>query len=107
MINISKREWCSSLCACMETSMLKLLLINGPKSGTVLYVIKRKHKLKCTNRYVIFFSTPTGLEDVSRYPMLLAELARDRQWSSTDLKKLAGANLVRVFREVEKASHVI
>ncbi|PNF37771.1 hypothetical protein B7P43_G11314 [Cryptotermes secundus] len=46
--------------------------------------------------------TPTGLEDVSRYPMLLAELARDRQWSSSDIKKLAGANLVRVFREVEK-----
>jgi hypothetical protein len=34
--------------------------------------------------------------------MLLAELARDRQWSSSDIKKLAGANLVRVFREVEK-----
>ncbi|XP_021918235.1 dipeptidase 1-like isoform X2 [Zootermopsis nevadensis] len=46
--------------------------------------------------------TPTGLEDVSRYPMLLAELARDRQWSSSDIKKLAGSNLVRVFREVEK-----
>ncbi|XP_066995805.1 dipeptidase 1 isoform X2 [Anabrus simplex] len=46
--------------------------------------------------------TPTGLEDVSRYPMLLAELARDRQWSSSDIKKLAGGNLVRVFREAEK-----
>ncbi|KAJ8866691.1 hypothetical protein PR048_032552 [Dryococelus australis] len=49
-------------------------------------------------------STPAGLEDVSRYPLLLAELARDRHWSSSDIKKLAGANLVRVFREVEKVS---
>ncbi|XP_049809601.1 dipeptidase 1-like [Schistocerca nitens] len=46
--------------------------------------------------------TPEGLEDVSRYPLLLAELARDRLWSASDIKKLAGANLVRVFREVEK-----
>ncbi|CAG2063619.1 unnamed protein product [Timema podura] len=34
--------------------------------------------------------------------MLLAELARDRLWSSSDIKKLAGGNLVRVFTEVEK-----
>jgi len=41
-----------------------------------------------------------GLEDVSKYPALFAELAR-RGWSDADLKKLAGENLLRVFGEAE------
>jgi len=44
---------------------------------------------------------PVGLEDVSKYPDLFAELLR-RGWSPADLEKLAGRNLVRVFREVEE-----
>jgi membrane dipeptidase len=43
---------------------------------------------------------PAGLDDVSRFPDLLAELAR-RGWSDDDLAKLAGRNFLRVFREVE------
>ncbi|KAJ9589158.1 hypothetical protein L9F63_013268, partial [Diploptera punctata] len=46
--------------------------------------------------------TPVGLEDVSRYPYLLAELARTRGWTIRQLEKLAGSNLLRVFRKVEK-----
>ncbi|KAK3798089.1 hypothetical protein RRG08_034645 [Elysia crispata] len=45
--------------------------------------------------------TPVGLEDVSKYPDLFAELLR-RRWSVEDLEKLAGKNLLRVFKEVEK-----
>jgi membrane dipeptidase len=45
-------------------------------------------------------STPDGLEDVSRFPDLFAELIR-RGWSDGDLKKLAGQNLLRVFRAAE------
>src|SRR4051812_23379788 len=41
-----------------------------------------------------------GLEDVSTFPALFAELAR-RGWSDTDLKKLAGENLLRVFAQAE------
>jgi membrane dipeptidase len=41
-----------------------------------------------------------GLEDVSKYPALFAELVR-RGWSDADLRKLAGENLLRVFRRVE------
>ncbi len=41
-----------------------------------------------------------GLEDVSTYPALFAELAR-RGWSDSDLKKLAGENFLRVFARVE------
>ena len=45
-------------------------------------------------------STPDGLEDVSKFPALFAELIR-RGWSDADLKKLAGQNLLRVFRAAE------
>ena len=44
--------------------------------------------------------TPVGLEDVSRFPELFAELIR-RGWSDADLKKLAGQNLLRVLRQAE------
>jgi membrane dipeptidase len=43
---------------------------------------------------------PVGLEDVSRFPFLFAELIR-RGWSDTDLKKLAGRNLLRVMHQAE------
>lgn len=47
--------------------------------------------------------TPTvtqGLEDVSRYPALFAELLR-RGWSEADCKALAGGNVLRVLRDAE------
>lgn len=43
---------------------------------------------------------PVGLEDVSCYPALFAELA-DRGWSDADLVALAGANVLRVLRDAE------
>ncbi|HEU5170040.1 MAG TPA: dipeptidase [Gemmatimonadales bacterium] len=46
---------------------------------------------------------PVGLEDVSTFPALFAELIR-RGWSDDDLRKLAGANLLRVLREAERVS---
>jgi membrane dipeptidase len=44
-----------------------------------------------------------GLEDVSTFPALFAELAR-RGWSDADLRKLAGENLLRVFSAAEAVS---
>ncbi|MFN2315534.1 MAG: dipeptidase [Gemmatimonadales bacterium] len=41
-----------------------------------------------------------GLEDVSTYPALFAELAR-RGWTEADLRKLAGENMLRVLEGVE------
>jgi membrane dipeptidase len=41
-----------------------------------------------------------GLEDVSTFPALFAELAR-RGWSDSDLRKLAGENFLRVFAQAE------
>jgi membrane dipeptidase len=50
-----------------------------------------------------FDGPPDGLEDVSCYPALLAELMR-RGYTREEIKQLAGLNLLRVFREVEKVS---
>lgn len=50
-----------------------------------------------------FTGPPEGLEDVSKYPDLLGELLR-RGYSRDDVKKIAGKNLLRVMREVEKAA---
>lgn len=55
-------------------------------------------------------STPQGLEDVSKYPDLFDILANGaynngttfEAWTREELQKLAGLNLLRVFREVEK-----
>ena len=49
---------------------------------------------------IILDSFPEGLSDVSFYPDLFAELAH-RDWTDEDLKKLAGLNLIRVFKTVE------
>lgn len=46
--------------------------------------------------------TPSGLEDVSKYPYLLAELLTDPSWSEDDILSLAGLNLIRVFEKVEE-----
>jgi membrane dipeptidase len=43
---------------------------------------------------------PVGLEDVSKYPYLFAELIR-RGWSDEDLKKLASGNILRAMRQAE------
>jgi membrane dipeptidase len=44
--------------------------------------------------------TPEGLEDVSTFPQLFAELIR-RGWSDAALKTLAGQNLLRALRGAE------
>ena len=66
-------------------------------------------EFSCTERaahwshgFFCFRSTPTGLEDVSRYPQLLATLLEDPTWTEEDIKKLAGLNLLRVFGKVEQ-----
>jgi membrane dipeptidase len=44
-----------------------------------------------------------GLEDVSKYPMLIAELSR-RGWTEADLRKLAGENVLRAMTRAEQVS---
>jgi membrane dipeptidase len=48
-------------------------------------------------------SVVVGLEDVSKYPALFAELAH-RGWSDEDMKKLAGENILRVLEQAEQVA---
>lgn len=46
---------------------------------------------------------PIGLEDVSTYPALVAELLA-RNWTEEELKAALAENLLRVFKKVEEVS---
>jgi membrane dipeptidase len=48
-------------------------------------------------------STPVGLENVSTYPALTAELLK-RGYSDDDVRKIIGLNVLRAMRQVEKVS---
>lgn len=48
-------------------------------------------------------STPRGLEDVSKFPSLIAELLR-RGVSDEDAGRVAGGNLLRVWKEVDEVA---
>ena len=48
-------------------------------------------------------TVPQGLEDVSKYPMLVAELVR-RGYSDEDVLKVMGGNVLRVMRGAEDAA---
>jgi membrane dipeptidase len=49
---------------------------------------------------------PLGLEDVSTYPALFAELLK-RGYSAEDLRKIAGLNMLRVMRDAEGVSRLL
>ena len=46
---------------------------------------------------------PEGLDDVSTYPKLFAELIR-RGWTDADLRKLAGENVLRAMERTEQVA---
>ena len=48
-------------------------------------------------------TVPEGLEDVSKFPRLIAELLR-RGLSDEDAGKVAGGNLLRVWKEVDQVA---
>jgi len=48
-------------------------------------------------------SVPLGLEDVSKFPDLMAELLR-RGWTVQEIRKVAGLNLLRVLRAAERVA---
>ena len=51
-------------------------------------------------------STPVGLEDISTFPSLFAELSR-RGWSDQDMRQLAGENVLRVMRQAERVARIL
>lgn len=62
-----------------------------------------KHRVGLGADYNGIEVAPDGLEDVSKYPELFAELIR-RGWTHDELKGLAYKNLLRVWEKVEKVS---
>ncbi|MEP7347109.1 MAG: dipeptidase [Gemmatimonadaceae bacterium] len=46
---------------------------------------------------------PEGLQDVSTFPVLLAELSR-RGWSEADMRKVAGENVLRAMAQAERVA---
>ena len=48
-------------------------------------------------------AVPAGLEDVSTFPALTAELLR-RSWPDEDLRKALGLNVLRVMRTAESVA---
>ncbi len=49
------------------------------------------------------FALPEGLQDVSQYPNLIAELLR-RGYSDADIEKILGGNALRVWEAVERVA---
>jgi membrane dipeptidase len=45
--------------------------------------------------------TVAGLEDVSKFPVLVAEMLR-RAMNLSDVEKIIGKNVIRVFKQVER-----
>lgn len=54
----------------------------------------------CVKLHTFLLRLPTGLENVSKYPDLVAELLR-RGWTDNEVKDALGRNLIRVFKAVE------
>jgi membrane dipeptidase len=48
-------------------------------------------------------SLPVGLEDVSRFPYLVAELLR-RGYSDGDVRRIMGGNILRAMRQAEEVA---
>ena len=48
-------------------------------------------------------TVPEGLEDVSKYPALTAELVR-RGYKDDEIKKILGLNILRVMRAAENVA---
>ncbi|KAK1927955.1 membrane dipeptidase-domain-containing protein [Papiliotrema laurentii] len=71
----------------------------------VEYIANRigKHHVGIGSDYDGIESTPRGLEDVSKYPNLFAELIK-RGWTQDDLSLLAGGNVLRILRGAEEVS---
>ena len=54
--------------------------------------------------YLKIDSLPEGLEDVTKFPDLVAELLK-RGYSDQDVRKVVGENLIRVFEKAEQVSN--
>ena len=72
---------------------------DGTEKYVSKFILSMYHLILCDVR------VPKGLEDVSKYPSLFAELIR-RGYSDSDIAKIARDNFLRVFKAVEEVIHI-
>uniref|UniRef100_A0A182PNK0 Dipeptidase n=1 Tax=Anopheles epiroticus TaxID=199890 RepID=A0A182PNK0_9DIPT len=99
---------CNGTTAAVPDHILSALSQNG---GVLMLNVERcgdkPMSLKDAITAINYIRAIAGVDHVGlsgspkNYPLLLAELARDRLWGSIAIKKLVGGNIVRVLREVE------
>lgn len=87
--------------------ILTKLALNG---GIVMVNVKGcpEISIEQTLAHINYIRQKTGVNHIGlggetdrEYPLLLAELARDRHWGTAAIRKLVGENLIRVFKDVE------
>lgn len=83
-------------------------LLKATPSGTQCLRVGRQVGPQAPDRWAVEpgplcppLRLPTGLEDVSKYPDLIAELLR-RQWTEEEVRGALADNLLRVFEAVEQ-----
>ncbi|KAL3831964.1 hypothetical protein ACJMK2_023652 [Sinanodonta woodiana] len=82
----------------VQNDVLQMTKENG---GVVMVNFYDKYVNCGPNKTNITTFLPVGLEDVSKYPDLFAELIK-RGWSDEELRMLAGKNLIRVLTKAEQ-----
>ena len=92
----------------MLTTSRQLLALTTSASEATLMESPRKLQFKFSPRGFSlathpFCSVPVGLEDVSKFPNLFAELIA-RGYSDDDVVKIAQGNLIRVLQTVEEVT---
>uniref|UniRef100_A0A336LBM1 Dipeptidase n=1 Tax=Culicoides sonorensis TaxID=179676 RepID=A0A336LBM1_CULSO len=84
-----------------------IMMLNVEKCGDKLLTVKDAIQMINYVRAIAGIDH-VGLSSAPKiYPMLLAELARDRLWGNVAIKKLVGGNIVRVLRDVDSAKQKI
>ena len=93
---LSKQEKKQVVNFCKKVNNARLPIVLGVGSNNTFALVE---EIKSTDFDGIDV-TPLGLEDVSSYPRLTAELLR-RDYTDDDIRKILGSNILRAMRHVE------
>ena len=108
MINFS-----SDFISCVASDDVSGLPVSDPEHATVAHVVD--HVVYIGERigydhvgigsdFDGVMNLPTGLDDVSKFPALVAEMLR-REVSNKDVVKVIGGNILRVWKQVEDVAN--
>lgn len=107
----------SALCNSTSTipdHILSALSLNG---GVIMLNVdkcgKRELSVKESIQIINYVRAIAGVDHLGlssapkNYPLILAELARDRLWGNVAIKKLVGGNIARVIKDADAVKHNI